>query len=288
MRLMRRARVQTGAVVLTIGCVGSLAAIPSAQAQTTVTSSGQTRSIDCRGQTVQITGSKNTLTVTGECRKVDVAGVGNTVSIEAVERIEVTGTNNRVTWQRALGGDTPRIARTGMGNSVSRDASASAPTVDASASAAQKPNATTAPAPAKAAPATAPATTAPGTTAPPTAATPTTGTPTTATPTTATPAMPAAAGAGAIVKLVEDGRTDTVACGGRHVSILGSRNSLRLRGTCPMVIVSGSDNIIDIDTAERIRATGDRNRLTWFKLTSGTQPKVENTGRDNRVSKADM
>jgi hypothetical protein len=56
------------------------------------------------------------MTVTGDCRKVDVSGTSNTVSIEAVAAIEVTGTNDRVTWQRSLRGDAPRVSRTGLGS----------------------------------------------------------------------------------------------------------------------------------------------------------------------------
>src|SRR5688572_20683657 len=73
-----------------------------AAAQNTLTMSGERRTVACNGDTLQITGQKNTVTVTGECRKVDVSGSNNTVAIESVMAIEVTGTNNKVTWQRAL------------------------------------------------------------------------------------------------------------------------------------------------------------------------------------------
>jgi Protein of unknown function (DUF3060) len=250
---MRRSRVR----VSIMACLGgSLVAIAAAQAQTTMTSSGQRRSIACDGETVQITGSRNTLTITGDCQKVDVAGTGNVVTIEAVERIEVTGTNNRVTWQRALRGDAPRVSRTGLGNTIARAEPAEPPSSDS------------APPPARSGRAG---------TAPPAASASASDGNGSATPTVT----------GAMVKLIEDNREDTIDCRGRQVSILGSKNSLRLRGTCPLVIVSGSDNIIDIDTADRIRTSGDRNRLTWTRLAAGTEPKVQNTGTDNRVSKAD-
>jgi len=92
----------------------------------------------------------------------------------------------------------------------------------------------------------------------------------------------------AAVTVLEDGREDSIDCRGREVSILGSRNTLRLRGSCPMVIVSGSDNEVDVDTTQRIRATGDRNRVVWTTVIDGaTTPRIENTGQQNRISKAD-
>ena len=54
------------------------------------------------------------------------------------------------------------------------------------------------------------------------------------------------------------------------------------------MIVTGSDNVLDVDTAQRIRATGDRNRVIWTSVIDGaTTPRVENTGQQNRISKAD-
>ena len=88
--------------------------------------------------------------------------------------------------------------------------------------------------------------------------------------------------------MLEDDREDTIDCGGREVSILGSRNTLHLRGSCPMVIVTGTDNVIDVDNTQRIRTTGDRNRVVWTSVIDGaTTPRIENTGQQNRISKAD-
>ena len=89
------------------------------------------------------------------------------------------------------------------------------------------------------------------------------------------------------MKILEDGRDDAIDCNGREVSVLGSRNELELRGVCPVVIVSGSDNTIDIDAAQRIQTTGDRNKVTWVEVTTGREPRVQNTGTQNRISKAD-
>ena len=93
----------------------------------------------------------------------------------------------------------------------------------------------------------------------------------------------------AAVVVQEDDRKDSIDCSGREVSILGSRNTLRLHGSCPMVIVTGSDNEVDIDASERIRVSGDRNRIIWTSVISGgaKTPRVDNTGQQNRISKAD-
>jgi len=50
---------------------------------------------------------------------------------------------------------------------------------------------------------------------------------------------------------------------GREVSTLGSRNTLRLRGSCPILIVTGSDNEFSADTTQGIRTTRGRNRVVW-------------------------
>jgi hypothetical protein len=234
-------------------------AMAYAAAQNTLTISGERRTVACDGDTLRITGQKNTVTVTGECRKVDVSGSSNTVAIEAVAAIEVTGTNNRVTWQRSLRGDAPRVSTTGLNTVTRAPTSGTASGVDAPA-----PPAATArarpdrePAPRASAAGSRRGVTPPATTE-------------------------------AAVTVLEDGREDSIDCRGREVSILGSRNTLKLRGSCPMVIVTGSDNEVDIDSTQRIRATGDRNRVVWTTVIDGaTTPRVENTGQRNRISKAD-
>lgn len=256
---------KAGAIVVCVAFV-SLAAAGSAAAQNTLTMSGEQRTVACEGETLRIVGQKNTVTVTGQCRKVDVSGSNNTVAIESVASIEVTGTNNKITWQRAVNGVNPRVSATGL-NSVTRatvvsaspaagDSSAAPPSPAARAKPDREPAAPSAKSPSRAAgprrDVTAPATTDDG------------------------------------IVVQEDDRKDSIDCGGRQVSILGSRNTLRLNGSCPMVIVTGSDNEADIDVSERIRVSGDRNRLLWTTVIGGTKtPRVENTGQQNRISKAD-
>lgn len=266
---------QTTVLMLTLGMVTGtieISRVATIEAQAKLTLSNQTRTVDCANGTVTIAGRQNTITVTGECRKVDVSGTENNVAIDAVAAIEVTGTGNKVTWSRAVGRDEPRVSLTGSNTitRTSRPPSSASPSTSSGASGADaappRPSAPRSEAPAAPAsePAPAPARktgTRPGITQPSLTAT--------------------------TVKVLEDDREDTVDCNGREVSILGNRNSLRLRGSCPLVIVAGSDNVLDVDTADRVRTTGDRNRITWTKVTSGAEPQVQNTGTDNRVTKAD-
>ncbi|AKJ08350.1 DUF3060 domain-containing protein [Archangium gephyra] len=69
---------------------------------------------------VNISGSDNDITLTGECKKVSVNGSTNKVKVEAVESIEVTGSENQVTWKRAVGAKKPKVTRTGHDNKVTQ------------------------------------------------------------------------------------------------------------------------------------------------------------------------
>ena len=56
---------------------------------------------DCgAGKIVNINGYQNDITLTGSCQKVTLNGWGNTIRIEEVAAIEVTGHTNVLTWER--------------------------------------------------------------------------------------------------------------------------------------------------------------------------------------------
>jgi hypothetical protein len=296
--LIRAGAIATATFVMFV----SIAWTGVAAAQNTLTMSGERRTVACAGDTLKITGQKNTVTVTGECRKVDVSGANNTVAIESVMAIEVTGTNNKVTWQRALNGDNPRVSVTGL-NTVTRATAPAPPSPAPSGPAARSTRPATepdAPAAVSGSSAGAAPRAKPDREPAPPAAGPVPPAPAPPGASAAPPAKASSRAAGArrgvtppatteaTVTVLEDGREDSIDCNGREVSILGSRNTLRLRGSCPMVIVTGSDNEVDVDTTQRIRATGDRNRVIWTTVIDGaTTPRIENTGQQNRISKAD-
>lgn len=71
------------------------------------------------GQKLTIAGDNNTVTVRGETPAVIITGSGNTVQIQAVDRIEIAGGNNTVTWSAAVSLDLPQIVNEGQGNTIS-------------------------------------------------------------------------------------------------------------------------------------------------------------------------
>jgi|GEM_PF-3591691 len=87
-----------------------------------ITGAGRKETLACNGTTeVSISGSSNELTFTGVCKSVDVTGSSNKITLDAVERIDVTGTDNTVTWKKAAGGrKKPKVSSTGTDNKVSQ------------------------------------------------------------------------------------------------------------------------------------------------------------------------
>ncbi|HYO71362.1 MAG TPA: DUF3060 domain-containing protein [Archangium sp.] len=69
---------------------------------------------------VNISGSDNDITLTGECKHVSVNGSTNKVKVEAVATIDVTGSENQITWKRAVGAKKPKVNRTGHDNKVTQ------------------------------------------------------------------------------------------------------------------------------------------------------------------------
>lgn len=252
-----------GLTVLTLG-----AATADADAQTGATarpleikSAAGEHTIDCDGRPVSISGATNEITLNGECPSVTITGAGNIVSIDTVERISVTGAFNKVTWQRAKNGAKPRVSVTGTNSSVSRasdgrddqaNAGTAAPVERESSRAAARRDATSA--------------TGAGTS-------------------TGTPArLTTMSRDGELIRVLTSHGTDAIDCNGRELTVVGSDNRLTLRGTCPLVRVTGSENTVDADTVGRFLVTGSSNRLTWTRAASGHEPDVTNTGRGNVIS----
>jgi hypothetical protein len=83
--------------------------------------SGMQETLRCSPNTeVNISGSDNDITLTGECKRVSVDGSTNKVKVEAVATIDVTGSENQVTWKRAVGAKKPKVNRTGHNNKVTQ------------------------------------------------------------------------------------------------------------------------------------------------------------------------
>jgi hypothetical protein len=74
----------------------------------------ENRTIACNDNIVNVSGVSNTVTITGHCTSLSVSGVQNSVTIEAVEAIDASGFNNKVTYHSG----TPKISNPGGSNVV--------------------------------------------------------------------------------------------------------------------------------------------------------------------------
>ncbi len=71
------------------------------------------------GQKLTIASDNSTVSVRGQTPAVIITGNGNTVNIESVDRIEIAGSNNTVTWASAVNRDLPEIVNQGQNNTIS-------------------------------------------------------------------------------------------------------------------------------------------------------------------------
>ncbi len=94
---------------------------------------------------------------------------------------------------------------------------------------------------------------------------------------------PAVTAAQAPGNIVGSGIDQTYDCGGRPVNIAGSRNTLRLTGSCPTLNLIGTGNKVTVDKAGVINITGHDNTVTWGTGLSG-DAHVNDLGRNNTVS----
>jgi hypothetical protein len=90
----------------------------NASAAIEIVGNGLQQTVACGDQNIALGGAGNTIVLTGSCPRLDVSGTGNVVSVEAVGRIEITGTSNSVGWVRSLAGNQPGQNLTGLGNRV--------------------------------------------------------------------------------------------------------------------------------------------------------------------------
>ena len=106
-----------------LALVFALLAVPAIAAadapDVIINDAGQTATVDCgEGGKVIVNGASNVITITGGCAKVQINGSMNAVAIAAADKINVTGTNNKVTWSKGWTKKAPKISRSGVGNKV--------------------------------------------------------------------------------------------------------------------------------------------------------------------------
>lgn len=89
---------------------------PAAPPGTGLSVSGvnENRTIACDDNIVSVSGVSNTVTITGHCTSLSVSGVQNSITVEAVDSIEASGFNNKVTYHSGA----PKISNSGGSNVV--------------------------------------------------------------------------------------------------------------------------------------------------------------------------
>ena len=75
------------------------------------------------------------------------------------------------------------------------------------------------------------------------------------------------------------GKNETIECNDSFVSVSGMSNTVVLTGHCADVTVSGVQNVVTVDTADTINASGVENKVTYH---SGS-PIVQNASNANVV-----
>jgi hypothetical protein len=73
----------------------------------------ENRAITCDDSIVSVSGVSNTVLITGHCATLTVSGVQNSITVDAVDTIDASGFNNKITYHSG----TPKIS-TGDSNVV--------------------------------------------------------------------------------------------------------------------------------------------------------------------------
>jgi hypothetical protein len=80
----------------------------------TVAGINENQTIACNDNTVDVSGVSNTVVITGHCTSLTVSGVQNAVTIDAVDTIDASGFNNKITYHTG----SPKVSKSGEGNVV--------------------------------------------------------------------------------------------------------------------------------------------------------------------------
>jgi hypothetical protein len=80
-------------------------------------------SYSCKaGESVTVSGTSQQLQLSGPCEALIVDGVSATISVQQVERIDVTGTNNSIRFGSTAQGGKPNVQSSGFANTINADA----------------------------------------------------------------------------------------------------------------------------------------------------------------------
>jgi Protein of unknown function (DUF3060) len=80
----------------------------------TVAGINENQTIACNDNTVDVSGVSNTVVITGHCTNLTVSGVQNAITVDAVDTIDASGFNNKITYHTG----SPKISKSGAGNVV--------------------------------------------------------------------------------------------------------------------------------------------------------------------------
>jgi hypothetical protein len=74
----------------------------------------ENRTIACNDNIVSVSGVSNTVVITGHCTRLTVSGVQNAITVDAVDSIDASGFNNKITYHSG----NPKISNAGGSNVV--------------------------------------------------------------------------------------------------------------------------------------------------------------------------
>jgi len=92
----------------------STSAVPPAGGKLSVSGINENRTIACNNSIVSVSGVSNTVMITGHCARLSVSGVQNSITVDAVDSIDASGFNNKVTYHSG----TPAVSNAGDSNVV--------------------------------------------------------------------------------------------------------------------------------------------------------------------------
>lgn len=94
----------------------STSTTPPPGGKLSVSGINENRTIACNDSVVNVSGVSNTVVITGHCASLTVSGVENAITVDAVDSINASGFNNKVTYHSG----NPKISNAGGSNVVQR------------------------------------------------------------------------------------------------------------------------------------------------------------------------
>jgi hypothetical protein len=92
----------------------STSATPPPGGKVSVSGINENRTIACNDSVVSVSGVSNTVVISGHCASLTVSGVQNAITVDAVDTIDASGFNNKVTYHSG----NPKISNAGGSNVV--------------------------------------------------------------------------------------------------------------------------------------------------------------------------